>query len=87
MDGLRNDREQGFTLIELLVVILIVAILAATAIPIFVTQREKAWASQVRSALKGSATAIESYATGTGGVFGALEGADSPAAGTPPTLS
>ena len=79
MDSLRNEREQGFTLIELLVVILIIAILAAIAIPIFVRQREKAWSSQVRSALKDAATAIESYGTGTGGLYGALDGADSAA--------
>ena len=73
----RNGREQGFTLIELLVVILIIAILAAIAIPVFLRQRERAWASQVRSALKDAATAIESHGIGAGGTFGALDGADS----------
>ena len=79
MDSLRNEREQGFTLIELLVVILIIAILAAIAIPVFLRQREKAWTSQVQSALKNAGTAIESYGTDTGGTFGALDGADSAA--------
>jgi len=77
MDSLRNEREQGFTLIELLVVILIIAILAAIAIPVFLRQREKAWASQVQSALKNAGTAIESYGNGNGGDFSALDGADS----------
>lgn len=54
-------REQGFTLIELLVVILIVAILAAIAIPVFLRQRDKGREAQVRSALKNAAIAIESY--------------------------
>ena len=81
MHTLRNEREreQGFTLIELLVVILIIAILSAIAIPVFLRQRQKAWGSQVRSALKDAATAIESYGTETGGVYGALDGADSAA--------
>ena len=66
-----QEREGGFTLIELLVVILIIAILAAIAIPVFLNQREKGWRSQVQSALKNSATAVESYATATGGDYSA----------------
>ncbi|MDQ3532276.1 MAG: prepilin-type N-terminal cleavage/methylation domain-containing protein [Actinomycetota bacterium] len=61
--------ERGFTLIELLVVILIIAILAAIAIPVFLKQREKGWASQVESTLKNAATAEESYATSNDGAY------------------
>src|SRR5215210_2534806 len=71
----RSDR--GFTLIELLVVILIIAILAAIAIPIFLNQRKKSYVAQSQSALKNAATAIESYSIQTGGDFTGIDGADS----------
>ena len=37
-----RENEKGFTLIELLVVVIIIGILAAIAIPVFLSQREKA---------------------------------------------
>src|SRR5213593_808305 len=67
--ALRERREGGFTLIELLVVILIIAILAAIAIPVFLNQRKKAWTSQVQSAVKNMATAEEYYATANNGTY------------------
>lgn len=66
----RLGREQeGFTLIELLVVVLIIAILAAIAIPVFLRQRERGWVAQVQSSLKNAATAEESYATANNGQY------------------
>lgn len=59
----RMASEGGFTLIELLVVIIIIAILAAIAIPMYLSQREKGWEATARSDLRNAAVAQESYYT------------------------
>jgi type IV pilus assembly protein PilA len=68
-----RPRQDGFTLIELLVVIIVIAILAAIAIPVFVRQREKGYDAQVQSALKNASTAVEAYATDYAGDYSGLE--------------
>jgi type IV pilus assembly protein PilA len=77
MDRTEGTGERGFSLIELMVVVMVIAILTAIAIPVYLRQRERSWAGQVRAALKDASIAIESYGTDTGGVYSALDGADS----------
>jgi type IV pilus assembly protein PilA len=65
----RAGDQKGFTLIELLVVILIIAILAAVAIPTFLNQRGKAYDSNAQSMVKNMQTAEETYATNNNGTY------------------
>jgi type IV pilus assembly protein PilA len=63
--------EQGFTLIELLVVILIVGVLAAIAIPAFLSQTGKANDSAAKTQAGTLQTTILAYAAERGSYEGA----------------
>jgi type IV pilus assembly protein PilA len=57
----KKEGQKGFTLIELMIVIAIIGILAAIAIPQFVSYRQKGYNTKAKGELKSLYTACQAY--------------------------
>lgn len=72
----RLGGNDGFTLVELLVVLIIVGLLAAIAIPAFLSQRAKADDAESKAYARAAQTAAETYSTDGNGRYAGITAED-----------
>jgi prepilin-type N-terminal cleavage/methylation domain-containing protein len=65
----RRKDQQGFTMIELLIVVIVIAILAAIAIPTYLGQRQKAKDAAVKEAVHSLQVGVQTYAVDHGDAY------------------
>lgn len=79
-----RDRQRGFTLMELLIVIIVIAVLAAIALPRFINSGLRSKEASLKSDLKIYRNAVQLFLNDTGAypaTLAALSATTSPASG------